>query len=227
MKIRNKKDIYTFLERDFFAGDINNLEIREIIEYFETRYCNELLNLEELNDIRFYNNTVKSINRLFDSIGLTRRKELAMNLIELLHNKYCEEELTEVRQWFYSAIIHTCFECLKESPEKFREVFCYFDDNSGEANLFCRFILVAKIENYSRFQCQVCRDFHKDVIAYDGEVVTKAKEDYKELLAKLWIQCYSFNEPVLGMVSCYNFLENYEKGKSIYWLIKDNNGGNI
>lgn len=228
MKIKNKKDIYTFLERDFFVGDIKNLKSEDIVEYFETRYNNELLNHEELNNIRFYDSTVNSINRLFDSIGLNKKKELAMDLIALLHKKYCKDKLTVVRQWFYSAIIHACFECLKDSPDKFQEVFCYFDHKSGEANLFCRFILVAQIENYYRYQSQNCGDSYEYVIKHDGEVVTEGKKFYKDLLVKLWVRWYPFDNPILGMISCYNFLENYEKGKSIYWIIRDKyNGGNV
>lgn len=225
MSLRNKHDIYEFLESDIFIGNIRNSTVEDIIEYFDTRYNDKLLSCETLKSKKFYFSTVNAIKRIFDSVDYKKAEEIAIELMNLLHNKHCNNSVTDTTKWFYAAIIHMCFDCLKESTTDFFKTFSKFKCTDGETSKFCRFIIVAKIECYCRYECNSSRSFHKDVISYDGEPVSSCGEKYGDFLTELWVTWNNFERVMDGYLSCNNFLKNTDIYKSLYWLERSNNTG--
>lgn len=220
MKIKSKQDIYNFLSKDLLIGNIQNFTIKEIVSNFKKRYSEEVLDYPDLNSKKIYDFTVQRLEDVFKMLSLNDRDELSFELVKLLKNKYCLKKPNKTRQYFLAAVIHICFEYVKESASCFSKIFSTFERANGEAETFCRLILVAKIENYCIFRYQGCRDWYIDVIQHNGEVVENTNLEYKQLVNTLWKEWCPKGNNNEGLRTCYNFLNKCEITKSIYWPIR-------
>lgn len=220
MKIKNEEDAYKFLSQPIIMINSGRYKIKEIVDLVKTRYNVEFLKLNFLDNKKFYDKVYDNIKILFNSIEGCKYIELASSLIELLDEHYCKEQLyLPVARWFLAAIIHICFEYLKETSEAFITSFKRFSKDGGSYSIFCRAVIIFSIEFYCRIESSDCLDSYGTVIRYDGEVIKDLKEDSSEVIKTLWIiKCKEKNKYKEGIDSFYNILLKRNIMNTVYWL---------
>lgn len=230
MKIRNEAQAYNFIEKEFEIADKSENLINNLLDRFRTRFNIDFMNLEWFQKKECYDSTIVAVKSLFNGLSFDEKLELASSLVELIKNEYCSCEFGVVNHWFLAAVLHICFELLKECEERFRIAFCSFNINNGSNEAFCRLVVVSKIEVYCRFVCNETRPWHRDVFRFDGEVIKKNKyiKSDEKILKYLWMNkwCVANDDNGIklnkqrGLKALMMLLGNDNKSKieSAYWL---------
>lgn len=228
MKIKDKSSAIKFLKQSILSGGFFN-EV-DLIDIFSTRYTDSLLSLEFLNDVDFYLEVKKDVENIFMHFNSPNKEILAVALMEKLKNDYCKHSLNETREWFFAAVIHTCFIVTKENDAMFKKAFCMFDINNGQGEAFCRLMIVARTENHCRLAENCVTDAYIKMFMDDGEAVKESRLITPTLKVKmqyLWGDWYPNGDEAKKMMTLYNFLRinNYSKydiPKSAYWIAIEN-----
>lgn len=221
MKIQNEEDAYKFLSQPIIMINPRKYTIKEIVDLVKIRYSVEFLELNFLDNEKFYDKVYDNIKTLFNIIESCKYNELASSLIELLDEHYCKKDLyLPVARWFLAAIIHVCFDYLKETSEAFIISFKRFSKDDGSYSIFCRAVIIFSIEFYCRIESSDCHESYGTVIRYDGEVIQYLKEDSSKVIKTLWIKkCRekNININIECLDSFYNVLLKRDIMRTVYW----------
>lgn len=209
--------IYNSIEKPIIEN-IKNFSLNDIIDNFVAKFNHERLENRNLDDIRFYQSSMKSIKHLFEIIPFDMQKPLAVRLVQHLQENCCDGELASPKIGFFSAVINISFGYLRENDEDFKTAFCTFNGDDGVCHAFCRFVVLAALEHYCRVNRRDVADFYKTVIHFDSEVVENMKNTPEEQIFKrIWLE-WCKNNRQLGINTYSKFInESYD---SLYWPVR-------
>ena len=198
MSKKTKKGI-EYLGESFPEEEHKVDKIPDIIYWVNLFYNCELLNELDLeDDSQFFKKMQKSLKELFLAGTYEYDKELCNALLSMIQNSYCDDCLSRAKQLFIAAIIHVCFEKVRDREDCFEPLFSseLFNSDNGKTQAFCRFVIVSEIENYIRFYYGAYASEEKPwllrVIDFDGgafDKITLTATSALSLLKCLWSEC--------------------------------------
>ncbi len=196
-KKTDEEKLYRKIEQPFDDIDKNKeSSVNELVYFFKLRFDKTKINNEVFQKIRFYKSTIVALDSLFNGLNYDQEKNLASTLVKEIRKEYCPLTNGKTNRWFLAAVLHYCFEVLKEIDEPFRVCFGEFDLEKGLNEAFCRLVIVSKIEIQSRFFCNGKREWYGLVIQNDGEIIKENNSfnDDKMYIEELWIKEWCYKE---------------------------------
>ncbi len=227
--IKDRESAFKILSTPMSLSKYSDFTDDFLIQMLFTRYSEDLFKCDYLDEIEFYRLAKKDIESLFAGRNHDQEKLLAVSIVEALKTECCKYELTIALEWFISAAIHVCFTYLKDNSELFKHAFCMFDVNGGKTESFCRLIIIARLENYCRFEYTDTQEFYCHVFKHDGEPIDNNRyliDHLRSFLFNLWKEWYPYGSKNDALRSLYALLRinnysKYQNIKSAYWMVRD------
>ncbi len=227
----DEEKLYRKIEQPFDDIDKNTeSSVNDLIYFFKLRFNKAKINYAFFQKKRFYKSTIIALKSLFNGLNYEQKKNLASTLVEVIREEYCPLTNGKINRWFFAAVLHYCFEVLKEIDEPFRVCFGDFDLRRGLNEAFCRLVIISKIEIQCRYFCNGKRKWYGVVIQSDGEII-KEYDNFifdKKYIEELWLNewCYKEEDNInttpmnaYKTLLCFFNDENYNIAinKSTYW----------
>lgn len=221
---KNKLDVHNYLGDDFDIKDPTTKTVAELKELIKTRYSKKFLEevvVEDKED--YFKLTVQTLQKLFSGQEREFRISLAFSLLKMLEEDdiYKNIELTTASKFFLAALVHVCFNNIKDYDTEFCETFRTLDANKGIVSAFGRFIAICEIEYYCSFVANDIRTEYVSVIKNDSEVFCTVKIEQEEVIffAKFLWELYGKldfrKQKMLGVFLSSGKYESYRL--SPYW----------